>query len=982
MSKVMGIVSMVIGKKSSIVLWSIIFVCLLLGAGAVTLGLSFNNSPTHLIINEVMASNGTGLTDEDGDTPDWIELYNPTGQSINLSGWALTDDSDQPEKWRFPDITLGSEEYLLIFASGKNRHEPLHTNFKLSRTGDFLGLYNILDRQFVDTLSPTPQFRDIAYGRYGNEPTFGYLANPTPGQPNDASQVWVGVVAPIRFSADRGFYKAPFLVELTTATSDATIRYTLDGSQPGESNGAVYSGTIPISGTTTLRAAAFKPDHLPAYIDTYTYLFGADILTQPANPPGFPASWGKHAEEFKQFKAGSPVIADYEMDSEITQNPHYQNLLEEGLVSLPALSIVLDIDDFTDLYSNPLDRGQDWERPASVEFIAPGHPAQGFQVNAGLRIHGGVGRKQFIPKHSLRLLFKGQYGPTRLKYPIFPNSPVEEFNTLVLRGGSDRSFAGTGPIRENTTYTKDEWMRQSQLEMSGLAVHGIFAHVYINGLYWGIYNITERPDTSFMSSYLGANQTDWFVVNQDGPIERESTPWREQLNDIFVTIGFKGRADDAFERSEAELAQQYAQIKPYIDTAQFSDYIILNWYAGAEDWPQNNWYAAIPYPDGKGKFLVWDGQETFYDGAQLTLGEISGARLNIVKAIFEILIQNPDFKMEFADRLYRHLFNGGALTDERAQSRWNEINNQLDPAIVAESARWGDVWFDAPITREDWLKARDNVLAQMEGNAARLVGLAREAGYYPLIDPPEFNWPAGGSTLKISASGGTIYYTTDGSDPRATGTGQISPKAMVYNTPLILTDTTHLKARLLDLINGEPVWSALNEAAFYVANSDAQIRITEIMYNPSGGSDYEFIELQNIGNADANIAGLSFRGIDFTFPAATPPLNAGQYVVLVNNPAAFAEQHPGVTIGGVYNRRLANEGEELALRDAEGNVVTIVAYDDENGWPLSPDGRGDSLVFVNLNGNPNDPQNWRASAKINGSPGAADPQQIVDPIIP
>jgi hypothetical protein len=165
--------------------------------------------------------------------------------------------------------------------------------------------------------------------------------------------------------------------------------------------------------------------------------------------------------------------------------------------------------------------------------------------------------------------------------------------------------------------------------------------------------------------------------------------------------------------------------------------------------------------------------------------------------------------------MYKHLFNDGALTDANSRARWRRISRIIDLAILGESARWGDVRSqNNPITRDDWLKAQENVLAQMDGNAARLIDLAREKGYYPAIDVPVFSQDGGlvptGFDLTMSASHGAIYYTTDGSDPRLPGDGAIAPGATIYRSPLVLTSTTHLKARVLD---GD-VWSALHEATF------------------------------------------------------------------------------------------------------------------------------------------------------------------------
>jgi hypothetical protein len=225
-------------------------------------------------------------------------------------------------------------------------------------------------------------------------------------------------------------------------------------------------------------------------------------------------------------------------------------------------------------------------------------------------------------------------------------------------------------------------------------------------------------------------------------------------------------------------------------------------------------------------------------------------------------------------------------------------------------------------------------------------------------------------------SGPKILYTTDGSDPRLQKTGAVSPQAKVYDSPLMLTTTTQLKARLVAnselTAEAEPIWSALNQATFRVVEQDRQVRISEIMYNPPAGNEYEFIELQNIGNSNLDLSGAYFEGIRFTFPTGMAPLAPGEPVLLVRNAEAFAQRYPGVEIDGIYAGQLSNGGEEIALRTHDGELLTAVTYSDDRGWPISPDGRGDSLVFCNPAGDPDNPRNWRASNKIHGSPGAID----------
>ncbi len=692
------------------------------------------------------------------------------------------------------------------------------------------------------------------------------------------------------------------------------------------------------------------------------------MARQPAEPPGFPTTWGTHAIDFGGYQAGTPQEADYAMDPRIVEDPRYGPMVQEGLLALPTISLVTDQDALFEIYSRPRDRGREMERPVSVEWIDPQGQVPDFQLNAGLRIQGGAGRWEFMPKHSFRLFFRREYGAAYLTVPLFTNSPVDRFDTLILRGGVDRSFAGhpwapDNPIDHRLdTYARDEWARASQIAMSGLGSHGRFVHLYLNGLYWGIYNLVERPDESFAAAYLGGQKEEWSSANHSGPV---SGPL-DRINVLIQLAQAGGLADP----------EKYATMLEFIDPIQFSDYIILNWYAGNRDWPENNWYVVVQNPAGRNLFFVWDAERTWEDGAAIVLGSdgFEGAPYpNVVKLVFTALMENPEFRLLFADRLYRHLYHGGALSQKNALARWEAITAPLEKAIAAESARWGDARYPEPITPDDWQRARALVAEQMVGNADRLIEMARAQGFYPPIDPPTFSQQGGTFAdrlaLTLSAPQGEIYYTLDGSDPRQPGSGQVAPGARRYlGDPLLLTTATTVKAR----VKVGETWSALQEATFRREGQRSDVRITEIMYDPVGGNDYEFIELKNLGSVTAHLGGAYFEGIDFVFPRYTR-LAPGAFLVLVRDFKDFRRRYPQAEIGGIYQGRLANEGETIALYSATGQPITSVTYSSDDGWPQSAAGAGDSLVLVDPQGDPNLPESWRASAELYGSPGRDDP---------
>ncbi len=954
--------------------WMILFAFFLLTAGQLSAS-SAGVVPSGLIITEFIAANGNGLVDEDGDYSDWIEIYNRSNAPINLTGWALTNNPNQPQQWRFPDMTLENDDYLVVFASGKNRNTlgpgaMLHTNFKLSKNGDFLALHNLLEGRFMDTIEPQypEQFRDVSYGRYGAELTYGYLSNPTPARPNDETLFWAGAVDQIEFSVERGLYKEPFTVELTAKTPESTIYYTVDGSKPNADHGTIYTEPITLDRTTVLRAIALKANFLPSTVNTQSYIFFDDVASQLKDPVSLLASVSTQNTSLQQ---GIEIIATtvgYETSDIDLDNPSTIDL-PESLQSIPSLSLVTTENDMDGLLNTDQELGINLEYPVSVELIeTEGSRQPGFQIDAGIKRQDILEATDTTVKQSLQISFKGKYGATKLQYPLFSDSTITMFDTLMLQAGNKVSGA-------NQDYIRNQWLRTSQIEMSNIGTHGKFVHLYLNGNYWGLYNLAENPDEDFMASYLGGEKEDWFVANQDGPLASNPSPQASQLDDLFTALALFSRLNlntSQLEQSE-NMVGIYPAIASYFTSAQFIDFIILNGYAYSQEWPTNNWYASVRLQDqiGRGKIIIADEQKT-------TIENPEDNRDGSIKALFNASMQNPDFRMQFADRLYKHLFNNGALSDVHAQERWSTLEQDVSKALVAETVRWQD-----NASAQD-PRSNPNAVVQLTGQVERMIDMAREAGYYPDIDPPTFNQEGGlvesGFILTLAAPETLcpeclIYYTTDGTDPRMPITEAVFPTAKKYTKPLVLTTTTRLKARIWAGFGNKGLgdnWSALHEVTFNVLKQDNKLRLTEIMYNPTGGDDYEFVELQNTGTNPVDLANFSLdEAVRFTFPPNTPLLAPGEFAVLVSNADTFTQLYPDVTISGTYEGHLSNKGEKVILRDTAGEVFIEVEYNDEYGWPVTADGRGDSIILFDEYGNPNNPKSWRASSQLNGSPGAS-----------
>ncbi|MBD3425608.1 MAG: hypothetical protein GF409_00070 [Candidatus Omnitrophica bacterium] len=223
-------------------------------------------------INEITGSNSMVL-DEDGDSPDWIEIYNSTGGKVNLQGWCLSDKPGKLTRWVFPERIMGPGEYLLVFASGKHRarrSEPLHTDFKISDNDRGIYLSDeagvLQDHITIDKL---PQ--DISYGRHRDTGELVYFPSPTPGKAN-TSAPYSPVV---KYSVGGGFYSEPVSVGLYTEGTDSRIYYTIDGSTPTVAS-EVYTEPVKIDKNTTIRAISLKGGHLPSPPSGQTYFIGFD----------------------------------------------------------------------------------------------------------------------------------------------------------------------------------------------------------------------------------------------------------------------------------------------------------------------------------------------------------------------------------------------------------------------------------------------------------------------------------------------------------------------------------------------------------------------------------------------------------------------------------------------------------------------------------------------------------------------------------
>ena len=756
-----------------------------------------------IAINEFLASNsGDTYVDAQGEPDDWLELYNWGDAPFDAGGMYLTDDLLQPMKWQIPTgdaarTAIAPHGYLVIWADGDVMDPGLHASFSLSAGGENLALFDKDGVTPVDSIPFGRQMSNISYGRFpdGND-SWWFMTLPTPGGSN--IRIYEGITQKPKFNFDHGFHDREFFVVITCETEGAMIYYTTDGSTPYIADAArpsgvaaLYNGPVRINKTTCLRAVGVKPGWQPSSIETRTYIFLADVVKQ--SPMGDSPGRG--------WPVGSVngQMIDYGMDPDVLNDPRYKDLMDDALLSVPTISIVTDLSNLFDpqrgIYVNAKNTGQDWERPVSVELIYPDE-TEGFQIDAGLRIRGGYSRNDPNPKHAFRLFFRNEYGTPELKYPLFGSEGVGEFENIDLRTSQNYSWAYDGS--EKNTFLRDVFSRDTQRDMAQPYTRSRYYHLYLNGQYWGLFQTEERAEASYAKSYFGGDNEDYDVVKTvggnpnytieatDGTLDACRLLWQAAI------AGFN--TDEPYYRiqglnPDGTPNPEYPKL---LDADNLIDYMLCTFYAGDFDGPisnflgnnrPNNYYCIYnrAHPDGF-KWFRHDAEHTLIDRYGWGLDR-TGPYTHPDLARFECftpqwlqqkLLDHPEFRMRFADRAHKHFFNNGALSYARSKQRMLDRAGQIETAIIAESARWGDAKHSIPFTKADWENEVDRIINDygdfgLPQRTLVVLNQLKAHGWYPDVPAPAFNRHGGhvpvGFELRMQAPH-DIYYTLDGADPR------------------------------------------------------------------------------------------------------------------------------------------------------------------------------------------------------------------------
>jgi len=687
-------------------------------------------SAQKVVINEVMASNSATLADEDGDFEDWIEIFNSGGEAIDLFGWGLSDDYDNPFRWVFPDVTLQSGDFLLVWASGKNRTQagqPLHTNFSISQSGEEV-LITRPDGLREDELAPLPIPTDISYGRKpdGSDDWY-FFDEPTPGEPNTTSG-YLGFVDPPEFSGPGGFYKESFSLELTNENPDVTIIYTLDGSEPCLENlsGSVYQYKNEYAFEPGAPLGELLDGHYRSYLYddpiTVEVVFSEDFRLANKTTTVHPPYYFPDAPLPVATVVRARAFADGMLSSNTVTHSYFLQQNESHQYTLPVISIAIQEDMLFDynhgIYTPGVDadqwrlnnpdspytwpfpgnyrrRGDEVEYPAHIELFDPASGNREFSQQIGLRIHGGATRA--FPLKSFRIYARNAYSHSHLYYPFFENRPHNAYRRLILRNSGNDFPTSVDPWSEYETMFRDAAIQTIMNHMHLETQSYQPAVVFLNGEYWGILNIRERLDRHFLGRVYGVDPDNLDILTGKDAVEEGSNAHYVSTLSYIEQHGLQGD-------------QHYDFIKTRFDIENFIDYQIANIFANNTDWPGNNidfwrlrtgsYQPDSPYGhDGRWRWLLFDtdfgfglrgGADSYrFNTLAFATADDGPGWPNPPWSTFLLrsLLENNNFKNHFINRFADQLNTG--LSADRTTEVILSMKDRIEEEIEAHLARWG-----------------------------------------------------------------------------------------------------------------------------------------------------------------------------------------------------------------------------------------------------------------------------------------------------
>lgn len=575
-----------------------------------------------VVINEVMASNGVF---ENGHSYDWIELYNNGKSTVDLSGWYLSDSGKDPMKWSFPNGTkLKSGNYLTVYCTGEENHEKgsgnvYYSGFAISASGEKLYLTDA-DGNEVQKLKLPEQYGCISYGRAAGSDEYGFFENATRGKKNESKVFQTRADAPV-LKTDSGFYRDEVQV-MALAEPDSILRYTTDGETPTEKSRVFPENGLVLKKTAVVRVRSFRKDAIPSVTVSGSYFINDDPKT--------------------------PIVSLITDDRYLFSSK--TGALVKGNGSTPNYS-------------------KGFEYPVNIEYFN----GDGQCVINQMGTFTCSGHSARInSQKSIALYARKAYGNDRFEFNPFPTRDYDGYKSLLLRAANSDTYA---------TRLRDV-VASSLAENQGILYqdHEVI-QVYINGEYWGHYNLREKINKYFIAQYEGI--TDEKETDSIDILARTGTDQFLQNGDNKDWL----ELCDFCKKNDLNIPENLQYVEERLDIGNMFTHAAFEIILGNVDFTNVRIYRV---PGGKWKYLLFDVEACWRNLDPTPIeyyiknvnAKIQGFRHEPLNALLKV----PQMKARFLTRVAEILDQ--CFQWPYVESRFDRVTEKLEPILERHIARW------------------------------------------------------------------------------------------------------------------------------------------------------------------------------------------------------------------------------------------------------------------------------------------------------
>jgi len=876
------------------------------------------HSQTHrLYINEFMAVNNHTVKDAQGDYDDWIELYNPGNSVVDIGGMYFSDDADEPLKWQIPSnnsqTLIVAHGFLLLWADGQPAAGPLHLGFKLSGKGEEIVFYEQNAVTLIDAIAFGAQSGDVSFGREPDGSAHWVFFEQATPGASNIHSGFSGKAPPVTFSFLSGLYSDSLHLQIFSQAAPEQIYYTTNSGDPDKTS-FIYQGPIPIAKTTIVKARVLIDSLLPGDITSAVYFFN--------------------------------------------ENSH-----------LPVFSLVSDPNNLwgsRGILSNP---GAGWERPVHIEYFDSTFRLL-FKQNAGIKIHSPGGG----PQQSFRIYARSGYGKDVFQYKFFHEKTLSLFKVLILRNGSNDGIQVT-----NGSQLRDPMMHllyYRQNRDNDISAYQP-ANVFLNGAYYGIYNLRERQDAHYLfyNHQVDKNKLDFLERAFNYPNNRNAIEGNWNNYDAMRSF---------LNDNDLQISEDWDYAQSLLDIRDFTGYWITEIFGGNFDWLTNNqkfWRERTPY--SRWKWMLWDmdhalGLPHNYNGYDY--GDVNWNTLDWATGtegpriwggsstlIIRNLLGNSAYKNYFIN-MFCDLLNT-SFKAENTLALFDSLKAQIAPDVPRHLARW------TYRSVKDWNRSCNAVRNYLIRRPKIVRGQLRQKfaldTLYTLqvnVKPPYSGTVALNSlALKSFPWQGDYFRNIPVTLKALPGPGFVfngwQSEFADYNRKEI-TISPH---------------NTLQIQAVFTPDSLLAPVINEINYKSGPACEAgDWVEIYNPANSSKNLSGWMLKDAKdndpdhcFTLPKNTT-VPAHGFLIFCKDVQKFHEYFPEVqaTFGNM-KFGLSSNGDQVRLFNSRAETIDQLTYRSSAPWPGSANGEGYTLELTDPFSDNTLAQNWAASRRIGGTPGQA-----------